>query len=177
MAIVLAGRTKPHIERASSAHAEQISALLHAAFREFEALYTPEGFLATTPSADEISRRLADGPSWIAADGSTIVGTVSAVDRGGEVYIRSMAVLPAARSRRVAADLLAVVHAYARTVGARWLTLNTTPFLSAAIRLYERDGFRRVAGTLDLCGTPLITMVKELETFAATVSPHISYDL
>jgi len=166
-----------HIQRASSAHAEQLAALLHAAFREFEALYTPAGFLATTPSADEITRRLADGPTWIAADGSTIVGTVSAVDRGGEVYIRSMAVLPAARGRRVAMELLAVVHAYAGTVGARRLTLNTTPFLSAAIRLYERAGFRRVASTLDLGGTPLITMVKELETFDATVSPHNSGDL
>ena len=157
----------PHIQQASSAHAREIAALLHAAFHEFEGLYTAEGYRATTPSPDEITRRLADGPTWIATDGSTIVGTVAAIDRGGEVYIRSMAVLPAARGRRVATELLAVVHAYAATVGARRLTLNTTPFLSAAIRLYERTGFRRQAGALDLGGTPLIDMVKELDASEA----------
>jgi hypothetical protein len=41
--------------------------------------------------------------------------------------------------------------------------LSTTPFLDAAIALYERCGFRRTAGgPLELAGTPLFTMEKRL---------------
>jgi GNAT superfamily N-acetyltransferase len=150
------------IQRASPSDAEQIAELLLAAFSEFEPLYTPGGFQATTPSSAEVNRRLVQGPTWIATEGGVAVGTVSALNRGEEVYIRSMAVLPTERGRGTAPKLLAVVHAYAVRRGARRLALSTTPFLSAAIRLYERTGFRRIAGDLELHGTPLIAMIKEL---------------
>jgi hypothetical protein len=38
--------------------------------------------------------------------------------------------------------------------------LYTTPFLKSACALYERHGFRRVAGDTTLHGTPLFAMVK-----------------
>ncbi|MBA4182910.1 MAG: hypothetical protein H0X49_02725, partial [Acidobacteria bacterium] len=45
------------------------------------------------------------------------------------------------------------------------LSLNTTPFLKRAIRLYKKFGFvRRGAG--DLFGTPLLTMEKSLKSAA-----------
>lgn len=153
-----------HIRRASPSDAEQIAGVLLAAFSEFEALYTPSGFSATTPSPSEIIRRLVEGPTWIAQEGETVVGTVSALNRGEEVYIRSMAVLPTERGRGTATQLLTVVHAFAISQGTRRLSLTTTPFLSAAIQLYERTGFRRTSGALDLHGTPLFAMVKELDT-------------
>ncbi|MBI4499718.1 MAG: GNAT family N-acetyltransferase [Gemmatimonadetes bacterium] len=133
-----------------------------AAFREFEPLYTSAGFRATTPPPSEIARRLAEGPTWIAKEQETVLGTVSALDRGEEVYIRSMAVLPSARGRGLASQLLTVVHAYAVSQGARRLSLTTTPFLMAAIRLYERTGFKRTSDVLDLHGTPLFAMTKQL---------------
>jgi GNAT superfamily N-acetyltransferase len=151
------------IRRAGPGDADQVAALLLAAFREFEPLYTPAGYQATTPSAPEIAARLAEGPTWIVLDGAVVVGTVSALDRGDEVYIRSMAVHPARRGHGLASQLLTVVHAYAISRGARRLTLTTTPFLTDAIRLYERTGFQRSPGPgLDLHGTPLFAMTKEL---------------
>ena len=98
---------------------QQIAAVLLAAFREFEPLYTPGGFHATTPSPSEIIRRFGEGPTWIATEGQTVVGTVSALDRGEEVYIRSVAVLPTERGRGTATQLLTVVHAYAVSQGVR----------------------------------------------------------
>jgi len=151
------------IHRATHADADQIAAVLVASFREFEPLYTPGGFRATTPSAGEIAARLPEGPVWVAKEGVTIVGTVSAVEKGEEIYIRSMAVLPTARGRGIAAQLLTVVHAFAISQGARVLSLSTTPFLTAAIRLYERSGFQASPEPLDLLGTPLIRMVKPLQ--------------
>jgi GNAT superfamily N-acetyltransferase len=139
-----------------------MAAVLLAAFRDFEPLYTPPGFRATTPTAEEIVLRLAEGPSWIALDDGQVVGTVSAVEGADEIYLRSMAVLPSARGRGVATRLLQTAEAFAVSRQVRRLTLSTTPFLTDAIRLYEQAGFRRTSAPLDLHGTPLFGMVKEL---------------
>jgi hypothetical protein len=54
------------------------------------------------------------------------------------------------------------VEAFAVGRSALRLSLTTTPFLTDAIRLYEQAGFSRTAEPLDLHGTPLFGMVKEL---------------
>lgn len=151
-----------HLQLASPADAGRIAAVLFAAFRDFQPLYTPEGFRATTPSAREVSDRFAEGPIWTATDGETMIGTVSALERGLETYIRSMAVIPDARGRGVGAQLLSAAQAYAEGRGSLRLTLTTAPFLAAAIRLYERAGFQRADGMLDLGGTPVFAMTKQL---------------
>ena len=52
---------------------------------------------------------------------------------------------------------------YAREVGCQYLELSTTPFLSSALRLYKRLGFRQQSGGEDeLFGTPLVAMRKRL---------------
>lgn len=147
---------------ASPGDADRIAGILLAAFGEFEALYTPAAFRATTPAAHEIISRFDEGPTWIARDGETVLGTVSAVERGDEIYIRSMAVLPGARGCGVATQLLEAVQEFAVNRHARRLSLTTTPFLFAAIRLYERAGFQSQPEPLNLHGTPLIAMVKQL---------------
>jgi ribosomal protein S18 acetylase RimI-like enzyme len=159
------------IPRAIASDADQIAAVLLASFREFESRYTPAAFRATTPAASEIVARLAEGPIWVAKEGVTIVGTVSAVEKGEEIHLRSMAVLPTARGQGVAARLLTVVRAFAISQGARLLSLSTTPFLAAAIRLYQRSGFQASSEPLDLHGTPLIRMVKQLQTTPRHRSP------
>jgi GNAT superfamily N-acetyltransferase len=151
-----------HLRSASRDDADAVASVLAAAFREFEPLYTPAGFRATTLSAEEIADRLGEGPTWVVVDGDRIVGTVSAVVRAGEVYVRSMAVLPIARGKGTATRLLEAVHAYAAGRGACRLLLTTTPFLHDAIRLYEHHGFTRSPESMDLHGTPLLAMVKDL---------------
>ena len=150
------------IALASSEDAAAIAAILLDAFREFEPLYTPGGFRATTPTAADIAARLPEGPAWIATIDGTAVGTVAAVQQGKEVYVRSMAVTPGARGAGVAAALLDAVTRFALEAGARRMRLSTTPFLHGAIRLYERAGFQRLPGPLDLHGTPLFGMAKDL---------------
>lgn len=85
------------IRLAEEHDAEGISATLRAAFAEFKTLYTPPAFSATTPTAEQIAERFAEGPIWIAELADTIVGTVATVPMGTELYIRSMAVRPSAR--------------------------------------------------------------------------------
>ena len=152
-----------HIRRATIADAPAIAGVLAAAFAEYEPLYTPEGLAATTPLAERIRARLDEGPIWVALHEEGIIGTVGAVRRGEALYVRSMAVLPAARGQHVGEALLREVEAFARTAGATSLLLSTTPFLARAIRLYEQWGFQYSdAGPHDLYGTPLLTMVKSL---------------
>jgi len=143
---------------------EVISSLLYQAFVEFEPLYTPAAFAATTPTSDQIQKRWNDGPVWVVEEGSQLVGTVSAVDKAEGLYIRSMAVLPSHRGQGTGYSLLQTVEHFAETQGIRRMFLSTTPFLTGAIRLYEQFGFRRNDdGPHELYGTPLFTMVKLLE--------------
>jgi N-acetylglutamate synthase-like GNAT family acetyltransferase len=141
-----------------------IANVLRKAFLEYAESYTERGFDATTPIAPEILLRLTEGPVWIAEIGGEVVGSVSAKRIENSIYIRSMAVVPEARGQKIGTSLLNVVEEFARARGVARLFLSTTPFLTDAIWLYERCGFRRTPeGPLHLFGTPLFTMEKLLE--------------
>jgi hypothetical protein len=58
--------------------------------------------------------------------------------------------------------LLLGVEEFAMAEGYGRLVLTTTPFLAAAIQLYERAGFRLTGEHGDLFGTPLLWMAKDL---------------
>lgn len=141
--------------------APSISSLLYESFLEYKSSYTEKGFTATTPPSDQILDRLKEGPTWVALQEETIVGTVSAVSKEDSLYIRGMAILPSARGQRIGERLLKQIEDYASEHAFRILLLSTTPFLSRAIRLYEHYGFKRSdEGPNHLFGTPLFSMRK-----------------
>ena len=145
--------------------AAAIAAVLYQAFVEFEPLYVPAAFAATTPTSDQIQKRWSEGPVWVVAAEDKLVGTVSAVPKAEGLYIRSMAVLPSHRGQGIGHILLQAVEHFAKTQGLPRMFLRTTPFLTGAIRLYERFGFHRNDDAPhELFGTPLFTMVKLLES-------------
>lgn len=152
------------VRTATPADSAGIASVLHEAFREFKELYTPEAFAATTPNETRIRDRMTEGTVWIAVQSNRIVGTVAGVPRDARLfYIRSMAVLPAARGLGLGLRLLGELEAFAAQNGYERLFLSTTPFLHAAIGLYERIGFQRSEkGPHDLYGTPLFTMEKNV---------------
>jgi GNAT superfamily N-acetyltransferase len=151
------------IRLAVTSDASAIASVLAEAFTEYRPLYTREGFDATAIRAEQVASRLSEGPMWLALHEETIVGTVSVVRKGDALYLRGMAVHPAARGLRIGERLLKQIEDYAATEGLHRLLLSTTPFLDRAIRLYQRTGFRRTDdGPHDLFGTPLFTMEKFL---------------
>jgi GNAT superfamily N-acetyltransferase len=151
------------IRMAAHEDAALIASMLRESFIEYRDSYTPEAFAATTPASEEVRGRMREGPVWVALLGGSVVGTAAAVDRGEDLYVRGMGVLPAGRGRGVGELLLRQIEDYASQRGYGRLVLSTTPFLHRAIRLYERFGFRRSEeGSHDLLGTPLFTMVKNL---------------
>jgi GNAT superfamily N-acetyltransferase len=152
------------IRRAAADEAPILARVLYQAFVEFEAQYTPAAFAATTPTADQLQKRWSEGSVWVAAQDDQLVGTISAVPKSEGLYIRSMAVLPAARGRGIGHLLLQVVEQFAMEQGFQHLFLSTTPFLAEAIRLHEQFGFYRTTDPPhELFGTPLFTMVKLLK--------------
>jgi nitroimidazol reductase NimA-like FMN-containing flavoprotein (pyridoxamine 5'-phosphate oxidase superfamily)/GNAT superfamily N-acetyltransferase len=143
--------------------ASAVSGVLEKAFIEYRELYSPEGFAATVITADKVTERMVGGPMWIALYNDEIVGTVAAVSNGEALHVRGMGIVPVARGKRIGELLLNQVEAFAATHSHLRMTLHTTPFLSRAIRLYKRFGFQRSKeASLDLFGTPLFAMVKEL---------------
>jgi GNAT superfamily N-acetyltransferase len=142
--------------------AAAIAALLYDAFKEYKQLYTEKAFAATTPSQLEIEDRINKNAVWLAVSDNKIIGTASVFPRYEELYIRSMAVSPNARGKGVGSILMEHIHEIAISEGSSFITLNTTPFLFQAIKLYERSGFKQ-QGMGHLYGTPLIKMNKYLE--------------
>jgi GNAT superfamily N-acetyltransferase len=152
------------IRLAGAGDAAAICAVLHESFVEYKALYTDGGFAATALGVEQVLVRMREGLVWVGLRDGAVLGTVAAVAKGESVYIRGMAVLPGARGSGAGSALLGAVESWAFEQGCRRLFLSTTPFLSSAIRLYERFGFQRmVEDPQDLLGTPLFTMEKVVE--------------
>ena len=161
-----------NIRHATTSDLSEIAALMHESFVAYRSLYTEEAFLATTPNEEQLAVRMTEGPVWVAEHDASIVGTVSVVSRGEDLYIRGMAVLPHARGLQLGQLLLNQVEAFARAQDHKRLVLSTTPFLLRAIRLYERAGFQRSEeGPHDLLGTPLFTMVKPVKSSPSSNLP------
>jgi putative acetyltransferase len=155
--------SSPYIRLARAGDAEAIASIIHRAFAEFRPLYTEAGFRATVIPAAEVLGRMSEGPAWLAEFAGRALGTVAAVRRAEELYIRGMAVVPSARSRGIARLLLTEAERFGRSQGLTRALLSTTPFLHSAVRLYERAGYSAVEHSEhDLSGTPLVRMEKRL---------------
>jgi ribosomal protein S18 acetylase RimI-like enzyme len=123
--------------------APSIASVLYESFIQHIDSYTEEGFAATALPSERIKIRITEGPVWVAIVNDTIIGTVSVVPKREGLYIRGMAILPEARGQRIGELLLWQIESFASDRGFKRLILDTTPFLSRAIRLYERFGFSR----------------------------------
>jgi GNAT superfamily N-acetyltransferase len=145
--------------------ASEVASVLRQSFAEYQDLYTPEAFAATAPDEQAVRSRMTEWQTWVALWDNTIVGTASGFQNGeGCLHIRGMAVLPSARGRKVGELLLREIESFALRNGYTRLSLRTTPFLSSAIRLYERFGFQRTDDDQnEIFGTPLVRMAKSLK--------------
>ena len=151
------------LRAATTADAAAIAAVLGAAFVEHRADYTDQAYESTVIDPARVTDRLAEGPTWVATRGGGILGTVSAVPRGGQLYIRSLAVHPDARGLGIGELLIIEATDWAIDSGFDSLRLETTPFLETSQRLYLRCGFTYDGITRgDLHGTPLVAMVRQL---------------
>ena len=80
---------------------------------------------------------------FIAREGKTVLGTGALAAKGGYGEVKSMFTSPEARGKGVAAALLRQIEDQAKALNLPTLKLETGEALAAAVRLYERHGFRR----------------------------------
>jgi GNAT superfamily N-acetyltransferase len=146
-----------------------IEALTLTAYEQYAALMPAhwEGYrqniLATLAAAQPDAQIVAEEKGRVV--GSVLLypaGSVMARPGGGSITlaepeVRLLAVAPAARGRGVGVTLMHECVSRARQSGAGTLTLHTTDIMQAAMRLYERLGFRR-APELDLQPAPGVTI-------------------
>lgn len=151
------------IRSATEHDTEMIPKVLGEAFRPFQSIYSKAAFAATVIGPEEVRKRLREGPVWVAEYEGKPVGTISILPKENEMYVRGMAVLPAAQGLKIGLALLEQAERFALENSCRRLFLRTTPYLDKAIRLYEQFGFVRMAsGEEDFFGTPSFVMEKKL---------------
>jgi len=147
-----------------------IEAVTLSAYQQYAALMPPalwEGYrqniLATLGAAQPDAQVVAEEEGRIVASVLLYpMGTVIARPGGGSTTlaspeVRLLAVAPSARGRGLGAALMNECVRRARDSGTQALTLHTADIMQAAMRLYERMGFRR-APELDFQPTPGVTI-------------------
>lgn len=131
----------------------------------------------------DVATRAAAATVLVAVDGhGSVLGGVTFVDDPANPYaefddpaaagFRMLAVAPAAQGRGVGELLVRACIQRAGRAGKTRLVIHSTPWMTAAHRLYERCGFRR-APALDwqpLPEVPLLAFVRALDAAAPAAS-------
>ncbi len=147
------------VEAVTLAAYEQYAALMPAHWEGYR-----QNILATLADAQPEAQIVAeDGEGRVV--GSVLLfpaGSAMARPGGGSITltlpeVRLLAVAPPARGQGIGAALMDECVRRARRSGAAALTLHTTDIMQAAMRLYERLGFRR-APELDIQPAPGVTI-------------------
>lgn len=126
-------------------------ALVLAAYRALPGLPLDDAYAGELA---DVARRVAEAEVLVALDGGRLAGCVTFVPDGsspwaeqleaGEASLRMLAVDPAAQGRGTGRALLAACLARAAGLGRSAVFLHSTPWMTAAHRLYATAGFRRV---------------------------------
>lgn len=136
------GRAVP----ATSERAVEIRAM---AAGDLDAVLAIEESVFPTPWPRECFEREVEGGSpgltWVAVSAGAVVGYIVAWEVADELHIGNLAVAPALRRSGVGTELVRRSLAAALESGAGFATLEVRASNEAAIRLYERFGFRPVA--------------------------------
>ena len=134
---------------------------LAAAFAPYRVSYTPEAYADTVLDEASLADRLQRMHVLVASSAGEIAGTVTASLAEAQGHLRGMAVLPECRGKGLAAALLTAIERWLKDHGCNRVTLNTTLPLQAAIKFYEKNGYRRSGRISDFFGMPLVEYVKE----------------
>lgn len=144
----------PTVRRALGAEVDEIEAVIRAANAVFEPVLPADFFRSYLDSALDVRGRMAVSTVLVAEVDGAIVGTVTAFDDAndegmpiafppGTAGLRATAVHPDVQGHGIGRTLVDACTERARRSGALRIGLHTAPFMTAAISLYERSGFRR----------------------------------
>jgi putative acetyltransferase len=133
-----------------------MAAIIRSVMPEFGA--TGDGFAINDPEVDWMSKAYAEPRCAyfvVEADGVVMGGGGVAPLAGGDpdvCELRKMYFLPALRGQGAGAAMMQQCLEAARTLGFRQCYLETLSGMDAAMRLYERSGFRRISCSMGNTG-------------------------
>ncbi|MFT3898504.1 MAG: GNAT family N-acetyltransferase [Thermomonas sp.] len=149
-------RGEAHIRPIAPADDAAMAAIIRAVMPEFGA--SGEGFAINDPEVDWMSRAYAEPRHAyfvLERDGKVLGGAGIAPLAGGDGHaceLRKMYFLPEARGTGAGAAMMARCLDAARAAGFAQCYLETLRGMDAAMRLYERSGFRRIDGPMGNTG-------------------------
>jgi ribosomal protein S18 acetylase RimI-like enzyme len=149
---------------ATEADAELIVWLMHTAFEQYRnVLAPPSGVHRETPAA--ICEKMKTARIVLAAEGDQALGCVMYEPRDDSMYLGRLSVLPQARGRGIARELMSYVENVARREGFTQMQLGVRLALTELRAMYERKGYRVAEyHTHEGYAEPtFVTMVKRLE--------------
>ena len=138
--------------------------VLLAAYQEYAEVLPPAVFGRYLTDILDVEARARTGRVLVAEHGRKVVGTVTCYpDAAAEGFglpagwagLRALGVEPSARGHGVGRALMEACRELAQAAGATVLSLHTAEFMTAAVGLYERMGFRRDPA-FDLDGPALL---------------------
>jgi GNAT superfamily N-acetyltransferase len=142
----------PFVRHAWTAEHAEIRKLVRAAYGQYAGDIAPEVWGVYLADLLDMDRHARDGELLVAVVGGEIAGCAafypdaSAQGFGwpsGWAGGRGLAVHPAYRGRGVGGALLAAVERRARVAGAPAFAFHTSEFMTTAVALYQRMGYRR----------------------------------
>jgi ribosomal protein S18 acetylase RimI-like enzyme len=147
-------RTGATVRDAGPGDFDAIRSVASAANEEFRPPMGDTLFEAYLANVLDVALRARHGAVLVAVSGADVVGTITVYrdinEEGmpvsfpaGTAGIRATAVSPNVRGQGIGTDLVDAAIARARSLGARTVALHTAACMEAAMRLYERHGFRR----------------------------------
>ncbi|MDQ6617506.1 MAG: GNAT family N-acetyltransferase [Actinomycetota bacterium] len=145
------GRAVPVVRLVRPEEAEAAGQVVVGAFAAVPGAHMNGGY---ANELADVAGRAMQSEVLVAVDESGVVGCVTFVPdhrsplaeqvRPGECQVRMMAVAPAYQGRRLGQLLLDAALERARLLGKEAVFLHSTPAMTAAHRLYQRNGFVRV---------------------------------
>ena len=95
-------------------------------------------------------------------DGGSLVAMAFGFHEGGAgtAYLAGMFVVPHDRGNGLGLRLVAAIEAWARAAGVSRVELEVNPAADAAVRLYERSGYRATGETRPMSSRPDVTVVE-----------------
>lgn len=133
-----------------------VAAIIHEVMSSFGAC--GPGFALSDPEVEHMSKAYASARTayFVVEEAGRVIGGAGIAPlAGGDAdtcELRKMYFLPAARGRGLGARMLETCLQRARELGFRRCYLETLTGMDAAMRLYERSGFRRRPGPLGCTG-------------------------
>src|SRR5689334_20963027 len=130
-------KQSPEIRRAVLADAEQITAVINAAFRIVEGFFIDGNRI----KLEEVQQSFESGAFLVATDEDALSGCVYVEPRGERAYLGLLSVDPARQQKGLGSRLMTAAEEYGREQGARFMDIYIVNLRTDLPPFYQQRGY------------------------------------